>query len=223
MYLRRIPKLIQSYYSGYLWRVKTKEKIAYLTFDDGPTPEITDWVLNLLKQYEAKATFFLVGENVKQYPDIVHRVIDCGHFLGSHTQTHLNGWKTETKVYLKDFLQSCQTINEYSGFQTAHFRPPYGKITRAQARSILPTHEIVMMDVISGDFDLNMKGKDCFKYVKKHVRKGSIILFHDSIKAWPRLEIALPKTLEYLSEQGYRFETLPVNREVKQKLELPIV
>ncbi|MEZ4829102.1 MAG: polysaccharide deacetylase family protein [Bacteroidia bacterium] len=209
MYLIKIPKLIRNYYSEYIWRIPSNKKIIYLTFDDGPTPEITDWVLAQLKAYEAKASFFLIGKNVKQHPGIVHRIIDSGHVVGNHTYSHINGWKSSTETYWKDFRLGQQTISEFTGYQTKFFRPPYGKITRQQARLVREENEILMMDVISADFDLSLSGEDCYHNVIRNSKKGSIVLLHDSVKGFGRLEYALPQLLKYFSEKGFSFSSIP--------------
>lgn len=180
----------------------------YLTFDDGPTPKISDWVMDELDKYKAKASFFVLGKNVEKYPEIVHRMIDNGHSIGNHTYMHKNGWETENKVYLRDFLKAQRVISEYTGYTTRLYRPPYGKISRGQARLIQRTHQIVMMDVISGDFDIRLNGEKCFEYVKKYAKPGSIILMHDSLKAEDRLRVSLPKILKYFSKKGYQFAAI---------------
>jgi len=208
MYLSKIPSFVQQIYNRYVWRFDTDQKELYLSFDDGPTPEITEWVLDQLAKYEAKASFFLIGDKVRKHPEIVHKIIDAGHSIGNHTQNHLKGRKTETKRYLKNFLKAQKTITEYSGYRTDLFRPPYGSITNVQAEKILQTHRIIMMDVISGDFDTRKSPENCAKKVLKHARAGSIVLFHDYEKAWPRLQLALPKTLEHFSQAGYTFKSI---------------
>lgn len=211
MYLSYIPKLIRQYYNRYIWQMDADEKKLFLTFDDGPTPKITEWVLKQLEQYEAKASFFLIGDKVRKYPEIVHQLIDAGHSLGNHTQNHIRGRKTDNKRYLKNFLLAQKTITEYSGYRTDLFRPPYGSINNLQAEKILQTHRIIMMDVISGDFDRKRSPETCAHKVIKHARAGSIVLFHDSEKAWPRLQTALPLVLEHFSKAGYLFEEIPAN------------
>lgn len=209
MYLSHIPTLVQQLFSDYIWRIDTAEKILYLSFDDGPSPKITPWVLEQLQKFEAKATFFLIGDRVIKYPELVHQIIDAGHSLGNHTHHHIKGRKSDTKAYLKNFLRAQRAITEYSGYRTDLFRPPYGSLTSKQADRILRTHQIIMMDVISGDFDVKRSPETCINKVIKYARKGSIVLFHDSEKAWPRLQMALPKVLSHFAEQGYRFEEIP--------------
>ncbi|MDP5169502.1 MAG: polysaccharide deacetylase family protein [Bacteroidia bacterium] len=201
--------MIQRRFGQYLWRVDTEEKAVYLTFDDGPTPQITDWVLDVLNAYEAKATFFMVGDQVRKHPETAHRVIDEGHTVGNHTRTHLNGKKTPTYQYLRDFAECQQILREYTGHRPKFFRPPYGRITKAQAEPILKRGlEIVMMDIITGDFDASRSEAKVSKVALTYAKPGAIILFHDSEKAWPRLEKALPKVMESLADRGYEFRAL---------------
>lgn len=209
MYLTHIPGLIQRRMGEYLWRVKTDEKIIYLTFDDGPTPEVTPWVLRQLAEYNAKATFFMVGEQVRKYPELAHEVIDAGHVVGNHTRSHVNGKKTPTFSYLREFADCQQILREYTGIRPKLFRPPYGRITKAQAGPLLNRGiNIVMMDVITGDFDLKKSGQSVANTALAHASPGSILLFHDSQKAWPRLREALPVVLENLANEGYLFDAI---------------
>lgn len=209
MYLTHIPGLIQRRMGEYLWRVKTDEKIIYLTFDDGPTPDVTPWVLEQLSAYGAKATFFMVGEQVKKFPELAHEVIDAGHGVGNHTRTHVNGKKTSTYAYLREFADCQQILREYTGVRPKLFRPPYGRITKAQAGPLLNRGiNIVMMDIITGDFDIKKNAKSVANTALTHANPGSILLFHDSQKAWPRLKEALPIVLESLANEGYLFEVL---------------
>ncbi len=194
---------MRAYYPKLTWLLPNNNKQVYLTFDDGPTAEITDWVLKQLEQYDAKATFFLIGKNIEENPELFRRLQASEHSLGNHTYNHLNGWKNSTADYLSNF-KKYEKVN-----QSRLFRPPYGKIKKAQARVIEKTHRIVMWDIISYDFDHQTAPEQCLGYVKKHVRPGSIIVFHDSKKAWPNLREALPKTLEYLKKEGYRLEAIP--------------
>lgn len=211
MYLSKVPYIVQQLYPRYIWRFPSKEKQLFLSFDDGPSPKITEWVLDLLKKHDAKATFFLIGDRVIKHPGIVHKIIDEGHSIGNHTQNHLRGRKTETKKYLKNFLLAQRSITDYSGFRTDLFRPPYGSISTVEADKILQTHRIIMMDVISGDFDQKRSPETCAQKVIQHARPGSIILFHDTEKAFPRLEFALPKILDHFGKEGYSFQLIPAN------------
>jgi len=208
MYFKKFPVLLQQVYSNYLWKVDTSAKIVYLTFDDGPTSMITDECLEMLTDARAKATFFVLGKNVQTYPHITHRTIDAGHSIGNHGYAHLNGWKSQHYTYLKDFSKAQQMILEYTGYRTELFRPAYGRVTHKQARNIMRSHQIVMMDVMGGDFDTKISATEVIENVLKNVEPGSIICLHDSLKAWPRLKEALPIILNSLAEDGYRFEAL---------------
>ncbi|MDZ7848235.1 MAG: polysaccharide deacetylase family protein [Owenweeksia sp.] len=170
---------------------------VYLTFDDGPTPEVTEWVLQQLDSYDYKATFFIIGENADRYPKLIELLRKSPHSLGSHTYNHLNGWHTKDLNYLANFEKGHQKVG------TLLFRPPYGRIRRSQARPILKTHRIIMWDIVSADFDTSLNGEACAHNVIRHLRPGSILVFHDSHKAWSRLKVALPKVLQYLKENAY--------------------
>ena len=179
----------------------------YLTFDDGPHPEVTPFVLDELKKYNAKATFFCIGKNVAAYPDTYKRILEEGHAVGNHTQHHLNGWKTKDAVYLDDVKEACKYID------SSLFRPPYGRITSFQAKHIKNAMKkedakIIMWDIISGDFDESISPEDCLENVILNGRNGSIIVYHDSEKAFKRLKLALPETLRFFEKRGMRFENL---------------
>ncbi len=195
-------------YPKRVWRMPTREKVLYLTFDDGPHPQATPFVLDQLKQYNAKATFFCIGKNVDAHPAIYQRILSEGHAVGNHTQRHLNGWKASDEVYLSDMEEAAQRID------SNWFRPPYGRLRSTQASAIqtrFPNMKIAMWDVLSGDFDPNNTGDACATAVIRHVRPGSIVVFHDSQKAWERLSNCLPSTLKYFYNQGYRFESFPIS------------
>ncbi len=207
MFLHKTPFLLRAAYPNLLWRVPTRERIAYLTFDDGPVPDVTDFVLEQLRRFGAKGTFFCIGDNVQKHPDVFHRVLAAGHTVGNHTFNHLNGWQTPEAAYLQN-VQACQEVLPAG---TRLFRPPYGRITRQQARAILPTHEVVMWDVLTGDFSAELSPERVLKKTVQHTEPGSIVVFHDSVKAFRSLRYALPRTLEALTNRGYRFETVPSN------------
>lgn len=188
-----------------IWNIPSKEKTIYLTFDDGPHPEITPFVLDELKKYNAKATFFCVGEHVAAYPETYKKILTEGHRTGNHTHNHLNGWKTDDKTWLQNVKEASKWID------SDLFRPPYGKIRPIQAeilRKSTNPFRIIMWNIISADFDISISPEQCWQNVKKHTKQGSIIVFHDSEKALPRLRFALKLTLEYFSEKGYRFEAI---------------
>lgn len=205
MYLIKSPLLLKWYYPSLLWNKSRTEKVIYLTFDDGPIPNVTDFVLKTLKVFNAKATFFCIGDNIAKYPEVFERVKTDGHAIGNHTFNHLKGWKTDDKTYLQNALK-CQELT-----QTHLFRPPYGRIRKSQIsnlRSQISNLNIVMWDVLSGDFDINLSPDKCYQNVIKHTENGSIIVFHDSLKAFDRLAYALPKVLAYFTEKGFTFSTL---------------
>lgn len=176
---------------------------VYLTFDDGPHPDITPFVLDLLKEYDAKATFFCIGNNVLKYPFIYKRIIDEGHSVGNHTYQHLNGWKTSDKDYLEDIIHAQKYID------SKLFRPPYGRITRFQTQAIKAIFKIIMWDILSGDFDQKISGEECLANVLTNITAGSIVVFHDSEKAFGRLSYALPKTLQFLKDNNLAPAPLP--------------
>ncbi|HQR93438.1 MAG: polysaccharide deacetylase family protein [Bacteroidetes bacterium 24-39-8] len=213
MYLIKAPFWITWIYPQLLWRIPTQEKILYLTFDDGPHETATQFVLDQLKTYGAKASFFCIGKNVVKHPHIYEQILQDGHQVGNHTQHHMNGWENTVDDYLQEVAAAAEHI------QSTLFRPPYGRIKRAaisKVKTLLTARfqnkgssKIVMWDVLSGDFDTNISGETCFQNVIKHAGPGSIIVFHDSTKAWDRMSYALPKVLKHFSELGYKFETIP--------------
>lgn len=201
-YLSRTPKLLQYLHRGLTWRIPDDTQTVYLTFDDGPHPEITRWVLDHLESVGAKGTFFCVGANAERYPDIVAEIVARGHAVGNHTQHHVSGWKTDLEAYREEVATCAQHIN------STLFRPPYGKITPAQIKALSPDYKIIMWDVLSADFDANITGEQCIENTIKSVRAGSIIVFHDSIKANPRLSVALPVVLRLLKEKGFQMSVI---------------
>jgi peptidoglycan/xylan/chitin deacetylase (PgdA/CDA1 family) len=206
-YFIKTPWWLKKFYPYRLWNVDTEEKIIYLTFDDGPHPVATSFVLDELKKYNAKATFFSIGKNVLDYPAIYNRILEEGHSVGNHTQNHPNGWKTTTKAYLKDVAEAAKHIDSNL------FRPPYGRIRRLQAKGIsnamnTKLAKIVMWDVLSGDFDESLSKENCLKNVNNKTKPGSIIVFHDSQKAFPRLEYTLPLFFQLFAGKGFIFKSL---------------
>lgn len=176
--------------------------MIYLSFDDGPVPDVTPEVLNILKKYHINATFFCVGENVRKHPEIFQRILDEGHRVGNHTHNHLKGWKTGLNEYLEN-VEQCQRL-----IQTNLFRPPYGKCTPKQFRELAKQYEIVMWDVITYDFDQGLSAESCYQNAIRYSTNGSIVVFHDNIKAVERLFYALPKAIQYWLAQGYTFGLL---------------
>ena len=188
---------------GLTWRIPTSEQVLYLTFDDGPIPVVTPWVLDTLAAYGAKATFFCVGQNARNNPEILDRIKKEGHALGNHTMNHVNGWKTPVSAYVKEVEACSQYVT------SAIFRPPYGRISPRQYWQLRKAYKIIYWDVISRDYNESLSGAFCAKRVIDNARKGSIVVFHDSLKAEERLRIALPETLKHFSALGYRFDALP--------------
>ena len=202
MYLVRTPRLIQNLFPSYTWRVPTEEKVLYITFDDGPIPEITPWVLETLRTFNAKATFFCVGDNVKKNPSVFQQVLAEGHTVGNHTFNHLSGWDTDNIPYFHNIRHCAKLV------KSNLFRPPFGRLTPKQTQFLTRHYNIVMWDVLSGDFDESLTNEDCLKNVTSAARRGSIVVFHDSVKAAEKLKFTLPKVLEHYAAKGYRFESL---------------
>ncbi len=202
----KTPSFIQRLFPKYIWKKASLSKTIYLTFDDGPTPEITQWTLDTLKQYNAKATFFCIGDNIKKYPDIFKSTINDGHTIGNHTFNHLKGWSTNTQQYVANTIKAQQLINPESNHL---FRPPFGKIKRSQAKQLINKgYKIIMWSVLSYDWEASITKEQCFKNVIKNTVSGSIVVFHDSIKASKNMQYTLPKVLEYYSKKGYQFKSL---------------
>ena len=202
MYLSKSSYLIKRYYPKLVWSIPNKENKIYLTFDDGPTPEVTEWTLKILKRHNIKATFFCIGNNIEKHPAIFEQIKKDGHRVANHTQEHNNGWNTKNEVYYES-ISKCQQLT-----QTTLFRPPYGRIRKSQAKIIEREYKIMMWSVLSGDFDKKTTPEKCLKNVTKHTKSGSIIVFHDSVKAFEKLQYALPKAIEYLLEKGFVFDVI---------------
>ncbi|WP_017258772.1 polysaccharide deacetylase family protein [Pedobacter arcticus] len=258
-FLTKTPYLLKKFYPKQLiWNKSRAEKVIYLTFDDGPIPIVTPWVIKTLKNFNAKATFFCIGDNITKHPEIFEQLKADGHTIGNHTFNHLKGWKTDDETYLANFLK-CQELT-----QTNLFRPPYGRIKKSQIEKILnngyqvasieyqddlkgqessikyqddlqiqessikyqddlqspytlnpkpqtsikPHISIIMWDVLSGDFDPSLKPEKCLRNVLNYTENGSVVVFHDSLKAWDRLEFVLPKVLEVWRDEGFEFGVL---------------
>jgi peptidoglycan/xylan/chitin deacetylase (PgdA/CDA1 family) len=197
-----VPLLVRKLFNKVTWNIQTSEKVVYLTFDDGPIPEVTPWVLDELKKYTAKATFFCIGDNVKKHPDVYASILNAGHSIGNHTMHHVNGWMTDHSTYYKDIHQASTYIH------SKLFRPPYGKIRLSQMNTLSKKYNIIMWDVLSKDYDQSLSGEDCYSRVINNLKPGSIIVFHDSLKAEKRLRYALPKVLEYMKENGWVSEAV---------------
>jgi peptidoglycan/xylan/chitin deacetylase (PgdA/CDA1 family) len=205
MYPIKTPWLFKKLYPRLIWQAKPGTRCIYLTFDDGPIPIVTPIVLNILKQYQAKATFFCIGDNVKKHPDVFEQVKKDGHAIGNHTYNHLKGWDTDNQTYLNNFLLADKLLD------TKLFRPPYGRIKKSQVKLLQnarPGLQIIMWSVLSGDFDISLEPEKCLQNVLRNTVSGDIVLFHDSLKAKERLEFALPRALEQWSRQGFTFNSL---------------
>jgi peptidoglycan/xylan/chitin deacetylase (PgdA/CDA1 family) len=212
-YWTKTNTFIKRIFSNYIWDLPNAENKIYLTFDDGPTPEITEWVLEQLKKHQAKATFFCIGKNINKHREIFLKIIEEGHSIGNHTYNHLQGWNTPTNDYLDNFsLCESEIRNQKStiyNLQAKLFRPPYGKIKKSQSKKLQQLgYKIIMWDVLSADFDQSITPEKCLENVLSNVASGSIIVFHDSVKAFTNLEYTLPQALQFLKERGFKFETI---------------
>lgn len=202
----KTPAILPLIYPSLTWKIKTSEKVIYLTFDDGPIPEVTEFVLEQLALYKAKATFFCIGDNVRKHPDIFQKIIADDHSVGNHTFNHLNGWKTDNKTYIKN-VALCQDEIEKHGVKTNLFRPPYGRIKFSQILKLVD-YKIIMWDVLTKDYNQGVDKEIVLNKTLKHSEAGSIVLMHDSLKAYENMRFSLPKFLEVFSDKGYRFEKL---------------
>jgi peptidoglycan/xylan/chitin deacetylase (PgdA/CDA1 family) len=202
MYLVKTPSLIKTIFSDRVWDLPCGDSGVYLTFDDGPIPDVTPWVLDLLASYNFKATFFCVGENVSKYPEIYERIIAEGHTVGNHTYNHLNGWLTSQEDYLENIRMADELID------SSLFRPPYGKMRPSQSMSLKDSKKIIMWDILSGDFDANISAEVCLDNVIQNYKPGSIIVFHDNIKSWDKLVKVLPALFDHMIACGYTSHSL---------------
>ncbi len=202
MYLTKTPGVIQNLFPGLVWHIPVEEKKIFLTFDDGPVPEVTPWVLDQLSDYDAKGTFFCVGDNVSKHPIIHRRLVESGHAVGSHTYNHLSGWGTENIRYFHNVRRGA-TLTK-SGL----FRPPYGRLKPSQIPFLSRHYNIIMWDVLSGDFDPKISAQQCLENVIQNAEAGSIIVFHDSIKANEKLRYVLPRVLKHFNHHGFSFHAL---------------
>lgn len=216
-YFVKTPYIVQRIFKNYIWSFSTSKKVLYLTFDDGPTPEITEWTLKTLKKYNAKATFFCVGKNIENHPKIFKQIITENHSVGNHTHNHLNGWRVNTETYIKNIELTEDSIQSaVSSFQSKKeenskllFRPPYGKIKPNQSKKLRSKgYKIIMWNVLSADFDQTISKEKCLENVLKNSKKGSVIVFHDSVKTAENLKYVLPKILAHFSKKGFVFDLI---------------
>ncbi len=211
----KTPIVAKRMFPNYVWDIPSTNKTIYLTFDDGPTPEITNWTLEVLKEYNAKATFFCIGRNVKNHPGIFQNILNDGHAVGNHTNNHVKGWRTSTKNYLSNIDDAQKIIDsEIKNHQSKIvnlFRPPYGQIRPKQGKALLQlNYNIVMWNVLSFDWDHTISNETCLENVIDNTSDGSIVVFHDSIKASNNMKYTLPKTLEHFSKKGYSFKSIEI-------------
>jgi peptidoglycan-N-acetylglucosamine deacetylase len=202
MYFIKTPKIVSDLFPNFTWKIPTTEKKIFLTFDDGPIPEVTPWVLEELAKYNAKATFFCVGENIRKHPEVFKQVLAAGHAVGNHTMNHFDGWKTASIDYFHNARHCANLV------KTPLFRPPYGRLKPKQAAFLQRHYKVVMWDVLSGDFDQTISPEKCLNNVLGAAESGSIIVFHDSLKAEKNLRYALPRVLAHFAAKGYVFEHL---------------
>lgn len=202
-YLTRSPKILQWLHPEAIWKLRPNEKEVYFTFDDGPHPEITAWVVEQLNLYNAKATFFMVGEQALRFPGWPEKLRAMGHAVGHHSMRHVNGWNLSDEAYAADVREGAGTIGG------TLFRPPYGRIKRSQVKLLKDHYHIVMWHVLTGDFDETAQPEECLRLTLKAVEPGSVVVLHDSEKAWPRLKAILPALLNELDAKGYVFKALP--------------
>ncbi|MDL2224337.1 polysaccharide deacetylase family protein [Bacteroidales bacterium OttesenSCG-928-M06] len=204
MFIERPPLLYRALFPGAHWRFNTDKKVVYLTFDDGPIPAVTPWVLDLLDKYQIKATFFCVADNVSKYPDIYQEVLRRGHLTGNHTYHHLQGIKTSSKNYIRNVNKASKLI------KSKLFRPPHGNMQISQFFFLKKKYKVIMWDVVARDYSCLLTSDQVFENVKKYTRNGSIIVFHDSLKAEEKMKTALPQSIEWLLKEGYTFELIDI-------------
>ena len=201
MFIEQPPQLIRSLYPSAIWRMDKDKKAVYLTFDDGPIPRVTPWVLDVLDRYGIKATFFMVGDNIRKHPDEFRMVVERGHRIGNHTFNHIRGLSYDINSYLENTDKACRMM-----MNTNLFRPPHGYMSPKQYAELKKRYKIIMWDLVTRDYNRKFTGEQILQKVKKYARNGSIITFHDSLKSEENIRYALPKAIEWLMEQGYEFK-----------------
>ena len=218
VFIEQPPEFFRKLYPGAVWRMDPNEKAVYLTFDDGPIPEVTPWVLDLLDKHNIKATFFMVGDNIRKHPDEFRMVVERGHRIGNHTFNHIRGFEYTAKNYLgnteqaKIFMEMGGDINcnVEKVLYPLLFRPPHGHMFANQYLTLKRTYKIVMWDLVTRDYSKKLRGPQVLANVMRYARNGSIITFHDSLKSWcnGNLQYALPRAIDFLKEEGYEFKVL---------------
>ena len=204
MYLVKTPIFIQKIYSSLTWKIESKDSI-YLSFDDGPDPDVTPWVLDLLKSYDAKATFFCIGENAGRHPDLINQIISEGHSIGNHSYSHISGWTTKTDKYLED-VKKCRNI-----IDSNLFRPPYGRLKPNQLKNLQENYNIIMWDVMCGDFEEQLSNEKCYSNIVDNASPGSIILLHDTKQSFNKLKYVLPKVLDFFKDKSLKLAAIHAN------------
>jgi len=208
-YFFKTPKLLKNLYPNLIWDIKSTNNSLFLTFDDGPSPITTPFILKTLKKYDAMASFFCVGENIMRYKEVALSIVKAGHMIGNHTQNHLNGWKVKDKEYLQNVQKCNETLNSILNISNDYFRPPYGRIKASQVKLLNPNYKIIMWDYLTGDFDITLDKKMCVsKFKKSEIQSGSIIVFHDNPKAVEKLHYVLPRFLDHFNNIGFTFKKL---------------
>jgi len=203
MYFFKTPGIVKKIFPDLIWEIPSQHKMIYLTFDDGPVYTATDWVLNVLKDYNIKATFFCIGKNVAKNPELYEKILEANHRVGNHTYNHIPGWNTSNRLYYQDVEKCRQLVN------SKLFRPPYGKIMFFQSKALIAKgYEVIMWDVLTGDFDTNISPQQCLANAIKHTVPGSIIVFHDSLKASDNMKFAMPLFVEHFLNEGFEFKLL---------------
>jgi peptidoglycan/xylan/chitin deacetylase (PgdA/CDA1 family) len=198
-----LPTFLRWIYPSAIWNLPSERKVLYLTFDDGPNPVVTEKILELLEEYDAKATFFCIGKNIEQHPELFKLVKSKGHHIGSHTYSHINGWKSNSKDYLTDYQKGCDLASSNL------FRPPYGRILLNPLQTIQKQDKVIMWDILSKDYDASITPETVLNNVLRNIKPGAIIVFHDSEKAKKNVLAVLPQLLQYLKQQGYTMEAIP--------------
>ena len=191
------PKFVRRLMPDLIWEIEDEQGV-FLTFDDGPTPGVTEWILAMLERYDAKATFFVLGKNVEMYPDLYQKILDAGHKVGNHTYSHQKGWTMSLERYLEDIDFAGDIVH------SELFRPPYARVTPAQMKAVAKRYKVVMWDIVSRDYNRALSPESCLRNVTKYLAPGSIVVFHDSEKAFKNMSYALPRTLEFIREKGLK-------------------
>ena len=211
-YLVKTPKFVHRLFPKRVWAFPNSKNSVYLTFDDGPIPEVTPWVLEVLKKYKAKATFFCIGDNINKHANVFQQIIEEGHSIGNHTYHHLNGWKTKTGDYINNCEKCEDSLNRVQDDKVKInnlFRPPFGKLTLKQSKTLQKKgFHIIMWDVLSADFDTKISNKKCLENVIKNIQPGSIVVFHDSLKSYEKLRYVLPKVLDFIKINNINCESI---------------